>query len=421
MTRLDIQDEAYFHVGWRINRLILQQLEYQALLQEVVDVLFTECDADEMGYVLVELLMPDYQRNVLRRVAISKAEALPKLKELLPDLEESVLSLLDEQNVCVKAFREGKMQKTQSWGETLNPTTDGELMQKIYRQLEIRTVYILPLISRDKVLGLLTFDLSKKDEGVDEREKMLFEGIADAAAVAIENAVMYGKLQELDKTKDEFLSLAAHELRTPLGAIKGYAYELVRTAEPEGKEMKYATRVYAAADRLTNMVNDMLDISRIETGRIELKMANVILKEVIAEGVAEILPKAEEKGVAISFSDGGVTSVVGDNDKLIQVLVNLIGNAVKFTPNGGKVEILVRPVNGKIQIDVIDSGVGMDKEDLGKLFGKFVRVKSGEGVQGTGLGLYLSKRMVELMGGEMWADSKGPGQGSVFSFTLRTT
>ena len=308
------------------------------------------------------------------------------------------------------------------WTEILTPAVSSEEAQRVQSQLGVKTIFIYPLISGREVLGILRFDLAKDEEDMDGHERMLLEGIADATAVALENSRMYSKLQDLDRLKDEFLSLAAHELRTPMTAIKGYSYELMKnpTLDPKGKE--YIERVYKSTERLVNLVNDMLDVSRIESGRIDITLEKVDVGKIITDVITEFTGKAIEKQIQLNFTPLGQTtfSASADSAKLIQVLTNLIGNALKFTPNGGKVGVSVQPRSGFVEVSVMDTGVGIDKDDLARLFGKFVRTKTGSGIQGTGLGLYLSKKLVNLMGGDMWAKSDGAGHGSTFGFTLKS-
>lgn len=421
---VDLQDYAYYQVWWKINRLILKQLEFNSLVQEIVNAIFEELNAQQLGYILVALIMPDYSINALRRVAVSHTlQAQEMVKSLtIPYFEKVTNSLTDETNLCVKAFKEGKKYATTSWNDLFCPVISKEEAEKVQSEIGVKTVLIYPMVSGAKVLGLINFNLSKEQSEVTGHEMMLLEGIADAATIALENSRMYSKLQELDRLKDEFLSLAAHELRTPMTVIKGYSYELLKSPGLDPKGKQYIERIYKSTERLVNLVNDMLDVSRIESGRIELKMEKVEVNKIMADVMTEMSGKAAEKNIQLTFTPLGQTSfsAMADSAKLIQVLTNLLGNAVKFTPDSGKVDITMQVKNGFIDVQIADSGVGMDAEDLTKLFGKFVRVKTGAGIPGTGLGLYLSKKLVNLMGGEIWAKSDGAGQGSTFGFTIKS-
>lgn len=419
--QIELQDYAYYQVWWKINRLILRQLEFSKLVQEVVDAVFDGLDAHQMGYAFVSLIIP--QENVLKNIAISRTGKAKEMMSLIPVpyLEKITFPINDEMSFVSKSFRDGKSYVSDNWDE-LYPKVEGvDNIQDIQTKLGIKTIFVFPLISGRDILGVIRFDLMKNEDEMDGHEKMLLEGIADATAVALENSRMYSKLQELDQLKDEFLSLAAHELRTPMTAIKGYSYELMKSPnlDPKGKE--YIERVYKSTERLVNLVNDMLDVSRIESGRIDIKLENVDVGKIIADVVAEFSGKVAEKHLELTFVPLGQTtfSAVADSAKLIQVMTNLIGNSIKFTPDGGKIGITIQLKSGFIEVQVTDTGIGIDKDDLGKLFGKFVRAKTGSGIQGTGLGLYLSRKLVNLMGGDLWAKSNGAGTGSTFGFTLK--
>ncbi|EKE05324.1 MAG: hypothetical protein ACD_19C00355G0004 [uncultured bacterium] len=419
--QIELQDYAYYQVWWKINRLILRQLEFSKLVQEVVDAVFDGLDAHQMGYAFVSLLIP--QENILKNIALSRTGKAQELMNLIPVpyLEKVTFPVNDETSFVSRSFRDGKSYVSKNWSEVYTKIDGVENIQVIQEKLGIKTIFIFPLISGRNVLGVLRFDLMKNEEEMDGHERMLLEGIADATAVALENSRMYSKLQELDQLKDEFLSLAAHELRTPMTAIKGYSYELMKSPNLDVKGKEYIERVYKSTERLVNLVNDMLDVSRIESGRIDIKPENIEVTKIIANVVAEFSGKVAEKNLELTFVPLGQTTftAVADSAKLIQVMTNLLGNSVKFTPDGGKIGVTIQLKSGFIEVQVTDTGIGIDKEDLSKLFGKFVRAKTGSGIQGTGLGLYLSKKLVNLMGGDLWAKSNGAGSGSTFGFTLK--
>ena len=285
-------------------------------------------------------------------------------------------------------------------------------------------------------------------------------------------------LKELDAMKTEFVSLASHELLTPVSAIEGYLSMLLdeKMAKVEDpKAQKYMDRVYSSAKRLARLVTDMLNVSRIEEGRLLVEKKEVNLADLIEQVIDELKFKADEKKQKIVFSGqvSGVSELkpktsnlkpefmtFGDPDKLKEVLVNLIGNAIKYSKNPGTItvriekvptawvaekwqqvedEIKGRPLDDQeaiksavdphlkdlvgsqqILISVQDQGIGIPREELPRLFKKFHRVGDytiAES-QGTGLGLYISRALVELHHGRIWADSEGPGRGSTFTFSL---
>ncbi|MCL5407551.1 MAG: ATP-binding protein [Patescibacteria group bacterium] len=270
-------------------------------------------------------------------------------------------------------------------------------------------------------------------------------------------------LKELDKMKTEFVSLASHELLTPVSAIEGYLSmmldeKLARIDDP--KAIHYMDRVYASAKRLARLVTDMLNVSRIEEGRLLVEKKEVSLTGVIEQTIDELKFKAEERKQKIVFQNANHWETFGDSDKIKEILVNLIGNSIKYSKEPGEIQLLIETVpteqvqatwskiEGMIKdgplddqeaiksavderlkrlvgprqilIHVKDQGIGIPKEELPKLFKKFHRVgdyTTAES-QGTGLGLYITRALVELHHGRVWADSEGQGKGSTFTFSL---
>ena len=231
------------------------------------------------------------------------------------------------------------------------------------------------------------------------------------------------RLKELDKMKSDFVSNVSHELRTPLTSIKGSVENMLDglTGSLNEKQIRYLVRIKSNTDRLSRLINDLLDLSRIESGRVEVRPTRLPLTA-LAEEVAEHLkPLATEKLIRIEVpcSDPSATAWA-DRDKVTQVLVNLIGNAVKFTPPEGKVTVVLeKNDNDYVQISVADTGPGILPEETNKIFSKFYQVTNiaKQKPRGSGLGLAISKALVEMHGGKIWVESE-VGRGSTFYFTL---
>jgi signal transduction histidine kinase len=243
------------------------------------------------------------------------------------------------------------------------------------------------------------------------------------------------KLQETDHRKTEFLSVASHELRTPLAAVLGYAtiinnrlqdfvFPNVRT--DDSKVVRSISKVQSGLDtiisegrRLTDLINDLLDIEKIESGEIEWKMEHLSVVEIMKRATALTNSSFEQYGLElISDVDDDLPEIVGDKDRLEQVVINLISNAMKFTENGS-ITCRAKKINNEIIISVIDTGTGIPDGDHGKIFDKFKQAGTAlKGKpRGTGLGLPICKEIVAHHGGRIWVESK-PGTGSTFSFTL---
>jgi signal transduction histidine kinase len=234
------------------------------------------------------------------------------------------------------------------------------------------------------------------------------------------------RLQQLDHLKDEFVSLASHELRTPMTAIKSYLWMFLQynatTLDP--KERQYIERAYEATDRLIVLVNDMLNVSRIESGRMNILFMPVDLPKLAREVTEELSPTALKQNIFFKIdAPENLPAVTGDQNKIREVITNLVGNSLKFSLQGGTITIRMHQDKDMIVTQVIDTGKGIKKEDLVKLFQKFGIVGNNylqkTNSQGTGLGLYISKSIVELHGGTIWVNSEGEDKGATFAFTLK--
>ncbi len=238
------------------------------------------------------------------------------------------------------------------------------------------------------------------------------------------------ELRRIDAMKSEFISIASHELRTPLAAIKN-AIQLILQGKT-GEINEHQTKFLAIADRninrLINIINDLLDLSRIESGRISMKFESLPIKPLFETVVTSLQPQAEAKSIRIEIDlPEDPPSVYADKEKVEQILVNLIGNAIKFTPEGGMIRLRAQVLSGeknpehpkKVAISVEDNGIGIPSEHLDKIFDKFHQVDDSlhRSVGGTGLGLAITRGLVEAHQGKIWVES-GVGKGSTFTFTL---
>jgi signal transduction histidine kinase len=227
----------------------------------------------------------------------------------------------------------------------------------------------------------------------------------------------------LDRLKSDFVSNVSHELRTPLTAIKG-AVDLVlrEVAGPlTEKQTHYLTRVRSNTPHLAGLINDLLDLSKIESGKTEMKSSRVSLAGLVPEVVETLRPVAAEKVITVEATISEPSILVwADRDKINQVLMNLIGNAIKFTPAQGRVTVSASR-NGKesVQVSVSDTGPGIPQSEKEKIFDKFYQIAQAGDVKpkGTGLGLAICRALVELHGGKIWVESE-PSGGSIFYFTL---
>ena len=232
---------------------------------------------------------------------------------------------------------------------------------------------------------------------------------------------VYGELETASRHKSEFLANMSHELRTPLNAVIGFSQVLQQRlfGDLNEKQDEYVQDILSSGHHLLSLINDVLDLSKVEAGQVELEPAPFSLREALERGSVMVRERAARDGVQLSITlDPSVDVVRGDERRLRQVVFNLLSNAVKFTPRGGSVDIATQRIGGEVQISVADTGPGIAREDQERIFEEFQQTAAGaEQREGTGLGLALSKRLVELHGGRIWVESD-LGRGSRFVFTL---
>ena len=229
------------------------------------------------------------------------------------------------------------------------------------------------------------------------------------------------ELETASRHKSEFLANMSHELRTPLNAIIGFSQVLNERlfGEVNEKQAEYLEDILTSANHLLALINDILDLSKVEAGQLELSVTPFSLRDALERGIVMVRERASNDSVEVALSETpGIDLVSGDERRIRQVIFNLLSNAVKFTPAGGSVDVRATQVNGEVRVSVADTGPGIAPEDHERIFEEFQQTEAGVGQrEGTGLGLALSKRLVELHGGRIWVDS-ALGQGSTFVFTL---
>lgn len=229
-------------------------------------------------------------------------------------------------------------------------------------------------------------------------------------------------IKRANALKDQFLANMSHELRTPLNSIIGFA-ELLKeqfVGPLNEKQLQYVRNILQSGEHLLSIINDILDLSKVEAGMMEIKPEEVHIRDLLESSLAMVKERAAKHRISLSLEvDEGIGTVRTDPTRLKQILFNLLSNAVKFTPDGGSVSVKAKRLNGEIQISVTDTGIGIPKERMEEIFKPFVQLDSSISRQyeGTGLGLALTRRLVELLGGRIWVESE-VGKGSTFHFTI---
>ena len=232
---------------------------------------------------------------------------------------------------------------------------------------------------------------------------------------------LYRELETASRHKSEFLANMSHELRTPLNAIIGFS-QVLRDGlfgEVNAKQEEYLEDILTSGHHLLALINDVLDLSKVEAGQVQLELAPFSIEDALERGVSMVREQATRNGVQVTLhANGGVHVVTGDERRVRQVIFNLLSNAVKFTSAGGSVDVTATQANGEVRVAVADTGPGIADDDLGRIFEEFQQTEAGARQhEGTGLGLALSRRFVEMHGGRIWCDSE-VGKGSTFVFTI---
>lgn len=257
----------------------------------------------------------------------------------------------------------------------------------------------------------------------------LLETFADQASIAIDSVRMFNEIQEksaqlaaASKHKSEFLANMSHELRTPLNAIIGFSEVLLEGmfGALGDKQREYVQDIHGSGQHQLALINDILDLSKVEAGRMDLNVSRFDIGEVVKHAVTLVKERAAVHAISLSVDvPATAMSVQGDERKVKQVLVNLLSNAVKFTPDGGWIGVTAAVVGDQARVAVRDTGIGISVGDKDRVFEEFQQVGQGpsRAREGTGLGLALSRRFVELHGGRLWLESE-IGKGSTFTFEI---
>ncbi len=266
--------------------------------------------------------------------------------------------------------------------------------------------------------------LQERDHDLEQQRRDLQGSVAELQRSAVELQEANRKLEALDKMKSDFISIVSHELRTPLTAIKAFVELLiVKQNMPQERKTRLLQTVNEESDRLGRLINDLLDLSKIEAGTMTWRRNDVSIDEIVRSSLEVLLPAGRAKGVNMSaIIEPSLPHVSCDRDRIVQVLTNMLSNAVKFTPAGGQITLRVSQDAGppqQIIVAITDTGTGIQEEELELIFDKFHRAGDAMTnlVEGSGLGLSIARQIVEHHGGRIWAESRY-GKGSTFTFTL---
>jgi PAS domain S-box-containing protein len=396
------------------SALLASSLDYETTLEGLARLIVSVL-AD---YCLIDLIGPDGE---VTRVAATHAD--PARGELVRRLRDFPLDMTKETGVS-HVLRTGRAHITPDVSEAvLRSLAHGEGHYRLLRELGLRSFMTVPLVARERTIGALTLGSSATRRRYGPDDLAFAEEIARRAALAIDNARLYREVRDANRAKDEFLATLSHELRTPLTPIIGWTHMMKAGRLPPADAAHGLNVVEKNAQALTRLINDLLDMSSILSGKMSIERAPVDLEQTVAEAVETVRPQAASRGVALEFAPrpGAARWVVsGDRTRLVQVFWNLLNNAVKFSGKGGRVTVNCAGSDGHARVEIVDDGAGIAADFLPHVFERF-RQADGTPTRehgGLGIGLALVKSFTEAHGGVVTAESGGPGSGSRFVVSL---
>ena len=412
---------------------IASHLDLHALLSTVLHLL-----VEKVGFTHMLLMLYDPDRGIAH-----EAQTAGLSDDLATHVRSLKIPIRDDGAILAALLLHGEAFLIPEI-EIVSTRVDPEI-RAVFQKLDVTSFVCAPLKSQQHILGFITADSTP--QRCTQEDLDLLITIANTVGVAIDNAKAYQqleqlnitleqrveerthelteanvKLQELDQLKSAFVSIVSHELRTPMTSIKGLVENMLDglTGDLTDRQTFYLSRVRVNVERLTRMINDLLDLSRIEAGRMDLIPVSLSMFELITEATENLQDMAIEHGVTLTIVPPHSTSLVrGDRDKMSQVLTNLVHNAIKFTPPQGTVSIsVVNRDEASVQVCVADTGCGIPADELDTIFERFYRSPAGpHESKGAGLGLAITKSLVELHGGKIWVESI-QGKGSKFFVTF---
>ncbi|MBN1545850.1 MAG: GAF domain-containing protein [Syntrophaceae bacterium] len=408
----------------KISRLISTTLDENEIFSRLQQTLTTILNFEKSL-----ILIYDEEKKLHCRVALGFPEY--GIPVILADLEKD--------SGLITSFEEGH-----TFSSVNSPKPRREYISQL---LGVEHFVFTPILSQKGTVGLVFVGNQSNAYAVTQGDEELISILASQIGQTLENARLFEQVfrsrqileskvhdrtvqlesalkevQNISKTKSEFISAVSHELRTPLTSIKGYASILMegKLGDVPEQVRKRLGKINTHSDNLVSLINNLLDISRIESGRVEMKMEKCSLKAIV-ENVHDLLtPQMKDRKIQwVARIDENVPEMMLDSSQAERIFINLVGNAIKFTPENGTISVNAHLKDGVVYIEVSDTGIGIPENDIKKLFDEFYRVDNqiNQNVKGTGLGLPLAKKIVEAHHGRMWATSK-VNEGTTFHFTL---
>jgi signal transduction histidine kinase len=396
----------------------------------------TDSIREALNYESVAIFLYDKEADKLSESGSARSQRYEEQLQLAGlVVDNAVIDKASTRDFFTKVITERKPILDKQFGFLMkNGIISESDIKMLADRAHMKSSIVYPLALGERVLGMLLISMNREYDDLPDYEKDIVAGIVNVVSLAIDKSLTYhdlevanDKLKSLDKLKTEFLSLAAHQLRSPLTAIRGYTSMLLEGSfgAVDEKQKEAVNRVFESATHLSKIVEDLLNVSKIEAGGMKYEMAPFDMEKAARDLATDLSITAEKKGLKLTFAtdDKAPYTVNGDMEKIRQVVLNVIDNAIKYTEKGSISVLLAKDTaRGMIRVAVTDTGMGISAEEKTKLFEKFSRGAGGKtNTTGSGLGLYLAKQISEAHGGHIAIDSPGVGLGSTFTIELKAT
>jgi signal transduction histidine kinase len=388
------QEEIY-HL-YEISRVVNSSLDLKTVLQFIMDMTTKLFKADAGSIMLL-------QKEKYLTIEVSQGlsqEVISSTKVLLGEGIAGWVALKGE-----PLLLDGKV-------------ADSKFKRLIPRKEEIQSSLCVPLKTNNKVIGVLMLRNPSRSSHFTETDLKFLTTIGDQVSIAIEHARLYAEVRKATEMKSQFVSMVTHDLKTPITSIQGFVEIILTRNPPLEKIHGYLQIVREETERLVRIINNLLDLAKLEAGEFKLNRVPVNLVQLIHEALPILSKKSQIHKIHFQPPES-IPDVWADQDLIIQVIYNLLSNAIKYSPEGGKIEIRISTMGDFVEIDIEDEGIGIPPGKLAKLFEKFYRVNSEltQGIEGTGIGLANVKYIIEAHGGSIKVKSQ-EGRGSLFAFFL---
>ncbi|MFZ6035908.1 MAG: ATP-binding protein [Patescibacteria group bacterium] len=413
----------------KVTTLISRTLDFEKVTQSVVDSI-----ASELGYLGGVLLLLGTDRHKIFPEAVTRTALTERALKLLPKpLNEYYGYYPDDKSLSVKAIETGKVQISEKLSDFISPAVPAAIAFGIQKLAGIRTVVGVPVYSENEIVGVINFMLQQDHGELKATDVDAMKALAGQTGIVYRNIQLYKQieesnkhlevankhLQQLDQAKSEFVSITSHQLRTPMTGIMGYLSMITQGdfGKVPAEQLKILQGLLEESQRMIRLINLFLNVSKIESGKMTLNRQHMPIDPLIEKVVAMSKKTATDKGLELTYRKPKepMPEVFADADKLGDVIMNLVDNAIKYTDTGS-VTVTSNVDGAYIETTIQDTGRGIDPEEAKKLFTKFVR---GFGIaqvnpDGSGLGLYVARRLTEAHDGRIWVESEGKGKGARF-------